>query len=254
MEAESEQLGQVSRVALLAARLMLGNGGETYRAEETARHICRAFGYESDVIAFPTGLMLSIAGEKTDIARVSRRNVDFSKIDRVNDISRKLSAGEMTLHEAERQLCAVDAKPGANWALQSLIGGGSAAMFALMFSGSWFDLAAAGVSAFLAQAVVARFSDEAGLSLVNLVGGFLTALMALIMTSLFKTGDVSRIIISAMMPLLPGLAMTNAIRDAMRGDLVSGVSRAGEALIRAIVLAAGAGLSISAWMLMGGGA
>ena len=82
----------------------------------------------------------------------------------------------------------------------------------------------------------------------------LTALLALVLTAVFSMGDVNRIIISAMMPLLPGLAMTNAIRDAMRGDLVSGVARAGEALIRAIVLAAGAGLSISAWMLIGGGA
>jgi uncharacterized membrane protein YjjP (DUF1212 family) len=140
------------------------------------------------------------------------------------------------------------------WLRQSLIAAGSSSMFALMFSGSYFDLAAAGICAFLAQAVTGRLNDEAGLPLVSLVGGFATALMALILTAALRLGDVDRIIISAMMPLLPGLAMTNAIRDAMRGDLVSGMARAGEALIRAVVLAAGAGLSISAWMLMGGGA
>lgn len=127
-------------------------------------------------------------------------------------------------------------------------------MFALMFAGGLFEIAAAGVCAFIAQAAVVKLDQEAGMSLVSLAGGFLTAMSAITLTALFGMGDVGNIIISALMPLLPGLAMTNAIRDAMRGDLVSGVSRAGEALIRAVVLAAGAGLSISAWMLLGGGA
>ena len=46
------------------------------------------------------------------------------------------------------------------------------------------------------------------------------------------------------MPLLPGLAMTNAIRDTIRGDLLSGIARATEALLIASSLAAGAGAII----------
>ena len=250
MAEAQETLAQVARVARLAAQLMLGNGGETYRAEETARHICRAFGYESEAIAFPTGIMLSVAGEKSLIGRVPRRQVDFSKIDRVNAISRELASGARGLDDAEAELTALSLKPPMHWALQSLIAAGSSSMFALTFSGTPFDLIAAGASAFLAQMVTGQLRDEAGLPLISLLGGSLTALMALILTSVFDMGDVSRIIISGLMPLLPGLAFTNAIRDAMRGDLVSGMARAGEALIRAVVLAAGAGLSISAWMLV----
>ena len=254
MQDDLETLNQVARVARLAAQLMLGNGGETYRAEETAQHICRAFGYESEAIAFPTGLMLSIGGEKSLIGRVSRRQVDFSKIDRVNAISRELASGARSLSDAEEELNALAARPPMGWVRQSLIAAGSSSMFAMMFSCAPFDLAAAGASAFLAQMVVGHLNDEAGLPLISMVGGFLTALMALVTTEVFHMGDVNRIIISALMPLLPGLAITNAIRDAMRGDLVSGMARAGEALIRAVVLATGAGLSISAWMLLRGGA
>ena len=254
MAEKGETMGQVARVARLAAQLMLGNGGETYRAEETARHICRAFGYESEAIAFPTGIMLSVAGEKSLMGRVPRRLVDFSKIDRVNAISRELASGARSLDEAEAELTALAARPPRKWLWQSLIAAGSSAMFALTFGGAPFDLAAAGASAFLAQTVAGQLRDEAGLPLISMLGGFLTALVALIMTTVFSLGDVNLIIISGLMPLLPGLAITNAIRDAMRGDLVSGMARAGEALIRAVVLAAGAGLSISAWMLARGGA
>jgi uncharacterized membrane protein YjjP (DUF1212 family) len=251
---EGSNLNQVARVAQLAARLMLANGGETYRAEETARHIGRAFGYETEAIAFPTGLMLSVGDERSRIARVDRLRVDFTKIDRVNAVSRELAVGVLTLADAEAALSALDKRPAMGWFLQSLIAAGSSLMFAVMFGGTPYDMISAGVCAFVSQAVTGLIRDDAGLPLINLVGGLLAALTALVMSRVFFLGDVNRIIISAMMPLLPGLAFTNAIRDAMRGDLVSGMARAGEALIRAVVLAAGAGLAISAWMLIGGGA
>jgi uncharacterized membrane protein YjjP (DUF1212 family) len=198
--------------------------------------------------------MLSVAGEKSLIGRVPRRQVDFSRIERVNAISRELASGARSLDDAEAELAALAARPPRSWLWQSLIAAGSSSMFALTFGGAPFDLAAAGASAFLAQTVAGQLRDEAGLPLISLLGGFLTALMALVLTEAFRMGDVNRIIISGLMPLLPGLAFTNAIRDAMRGDLVSGMARAGRALIRAVVLAAGAGLSISAWMLLRGGA
>ena len=47
---------QVAQVARLAARLLLESGGETYRAEDTVYRIARHFGYDADIIAFPTGL------------------------------------------------------------------------------------------------------------------------------------------------------------------------------------------------------
>ena len=54
------------------------------------------------------------------------------------------------------------------------------------------------------------------------------------------------------MPLLPGLAMTNAIRDSMQGDLISGLVRGTEAIIIAIGLAVGAGFYLKLWLLGGG--
>ena len=49
------------------------------------------------------------------------------------------------------------------------------------------------------------------------------------------------------MPILPGLATTNAIRDTIRGDLVSGGARFIEAILCAVMLAAGIGLMLSMW-------
>ena len=51
-----------------------------------------------------------------------------------------------------------------------------------------------------------------------------------------------------MLPLFPGVSMVNAIRDAINGDLISGVSRVAEALM----IALGLGIGASLIFLLGG--
>ena len=47
-------------------------------------------------------------------------------------------------------------------------------------------------------------------------------------------------IAGAVMPLVPGLAMTNAVQDAVRGDMLSGMSHGMQALLTACLIAGGA--------------
>lgn len=57
------------------------------------------------------------------------------------------------------------------------------------------------------------------------------------------------IIISFMMPLVPGVIITTAIRDTLYGDYMAGASRAVEALVIAASVAIGVGMGLS---LLGG--
>ncbi len=61
------------------------------------------------------------------------------------------------------------------------------------------------------------------------------------------------IIIGSIMPLVPGVAFTNAIRDTIEGNLVSGVSRAVEALIVAASIATGVGVILKLYYTIHGG-
>ena len=54
------------------------------------------------------------------------------------------------------------------------------------------------------------------------------------------------------MPLLSGLLVTNAVRDTMYGDLISGVTRAVEALLLAAFTALGVYVGLSLFAMMGG--
>jgi uncharacterized membrane protein YjjP (DUF1212 family) len=49
------------------------------------------------------------------------------------------------------------------------------------------------------------------------------------------------------MPLVPGVAITNSLRDAMNGDLIASTGRAMEALLSALAIAAGVALVLSLW-------
>lgn len=73
----------------------------------------------------------------------------------------------------------------------------------------------------------------------------ITALLARLCVFLFPGINMSSIIIGGIMTLLPGLAMVNAIRDTLYGDIVSGTARGVEALLSAVAIAAGVGLTLA---------
>jgi uncharacterized membrane protein YjjP (DUF1212 family) len=59
------------------------------------------------------------------------------------------------------------------------------------------------------------------------------------------------VIIGNIMPLVPGVAFTNGLRDLIHGDLVSGITRIVEAVLIAFSIALGVGISLQ--VFMGGG-
>ena len=61
-------------------------------------------------------------------------------------------------------------------------------------------------------------------------------------------------IISSIMPLVPGVIFTNAIRDTLNGDYGAGAARMLEAIVVALAVAAGVGCGIVLFMTIWGGA
>ena len=69
----------------------------------------------------------------------------------------------------------------------------------------------------------------------SLVIGLLSALLV---ASGLGT-QIDKIIIGSVMPLVPGLSITNAVRDLMAGHLLSGLSKGAEAFLTAFAIGAG---------------
>lgn len=107
MENQTRNQYKVMELCLLAGKIMLQSGAETYRVEDTMMRIASSFGIqESHSYVTPTGIIFSIEGEppKTKLIRVTERTTDLVKVAKVNSISRKISSEELTLDEAYESL------------------------------------------------------------------------------------------------------------------------------------------------------
>ena len=241
------------RLICLAAQMVLENGGETYRVEETAMRMAGGLGLDDvNVVAFPTSIFVNVGG-RSRIRRITHRGTNTERLACVNDVSRRVERGEVTLEEAEKALDAIAANPGWGQMMMIFAYGVSAASFALVFGGGFGSFFVALVVGMLVQVSQPLFTHMAmGTLLFNFCGGFITALLSQATSQVIAYGDVNAAIIGGIMPLLTGLLMTTAVRDTMYGDLISGIARAVEALLLAACVALGVFVGLKTAAMLGG--
>ena len=245
----------------MAGRIIMENGGETYRVEETVTRMGRAFGLkEVESFAVPSGVFVSYCKEngttETAVVRVRRKGTNLTRVDEVNRVSRQVEQEGLSVEEAHARLKAIEDMPAPlskpKLLLAAAIG---SAGFALMFGGDWIDFLIALAVGVIGQAVVfwIEHSSIKGMA-STLTGSFIVSVLPMAFHALTGLGNVDPLVAGTLMPFLPGLAMTNAIQDTLRGDMVSGVAHAMQALLTAAMVAAGALMAVSLFRLMGGAA
>lgn len=249
---DNVSIEKLLKVIRMISQIMLESGAEAYRIEGTCDFICRSFGIsEVDSIATPTGIHITISppnkGNRTVISRIKNRSIDLSKLNDVNSISRLITSKQITLDEAIKKLC--DLKNNVNVQKRPFYifyEGIAAAFFTLLFRGGLIEFILALLTGIIVQYVSSKLKNlDSHQFFIGFFGAAIISSIAISVTYFLKAGDYNKIIVGGIMPLLPGLAMTNAIRDTMRGDLISGVVRAAEAILVATSLAAGAGVILS---------
>ena len=245
----------------LAGQIIMESGGETYRAEETVCRMGEGFGLSQvESFAVPSGLFISYRDGcgtlQTGVKRVHRQETNLTRVDEVNRISRLASEGHMDASSAADGLRGVALLKGTFSGPSSILASAvCAAGFSILFGGFCPELLISGAVA----AVVQCFSLlTSRLRLhwmsVNIIGGLLTALLPHLASQFLPGLLTESVIAGALMPLVPGLAMTNAVQDTMRGDMVSGLSHGVQALLTACLIAGGALLSPALLRLLSGGA
>lgn len=235
----------IMEVCLLAGKIMLQSGAETYRVEDTMGRIAAAFGAkESHCYVTPTGIVFSIESDqptKTKLFRITERTTDLHKVTLVNSISRRVSNGELSLDEAYYALKHIEESTAVYPVIiQVLAAAIASSCFVIMFKGTWFDF----IPAFVAGGIgLASFIFAQRLVPIKFFSEFVASLIIAILAVVFvEIGwgyQVNKIIIGSVMPLVPGLVLTNAIRDLMAGHLVSGLSKGAEALLTAFAIGSG---------------
>ena len=224
---DEEQRRRIMDFIMAAGQTLLENGAEVFRVEQTMEIMARSFHLREFHVYILTNGIFASAGtaEISEVRNVPVRTTHLGRVAAVNELSRQIAAGGLTLDEAEAQLARAQRIP--------------------------FPLAAA----------VAGLAANGYLLLcerLNLPGGFrkittasLITLVCLPLCHLLGT-EASHAIIGTLMILTPGIAFTMGIRDFVQGDYLSGTIRMIDALLVAACIAIGTGFVLWCYSLLTG--
>lgn len=238
------------KLAMLAGEILVQSGAETYRVEDTMNHILESANAEqSNAFAFTTGVFATLTQPgkeaQTLIKRIHKRSLNLSNIATVNDISRRFCRGSITIEDAYRELKAIPDTAYPLW-MNNLGMIGLSAGFVLMLGGNLVETFAAGLNVLMLTLffrLAKRLNSNSFIK--TALGAMVITLFAGLIARTPMQLNTSLITVASMMPLVPGSAITNAIRDTLSGDYMSGGSRALEALVIAASIAIGVGLGLT---------
>ncbi|MBR3601011.1 MAG: threonine/serine exporter family protein [Lachnospiraceae bacterium] len=251
---------QIYDVAMEAGRILLQNGAEISRVEETMERLCRYYGVESmDSFVLSNGIFITGGYEsKKSYARVGHIPVGGASLDKVvavNQLSREVEEGKYETPEmVKKELDVIANMPtGKKW--QKILASGlGSGFFCVLAGGNFQDCLAAFIAGIILYTYVV-FISEKYLSKIlgNLFGGVIIV-VSCVLCIRFNIGmHLENIISGAIMPMVPGVAFANGIRDIANGDYIAGAVRLLDAILRFMCIAIGVGVAFAIYHNFAGG-
>lgn len=239
------------RCLLDLGEAMFFSGAEINRIEDSITRVAKSYGaLSADVFVLTSVINLTVTFEDGSLETETRRlnsiaAHDFIKLEELNSLCRRCA--NMSIIEFDRKLHEISTyNPNM---FKQYIGSLLAAFaFALFFGGNIYDALIAGVFALLICFLQIHYARICP----NKVFFYLTSSL-FIGLGIFACALISpkfnadKIIIGDIMLLIPGIAITNAVRDIIIGDTISGLIKFSESLLWAISLAGGFMLAMSLW-------
>jgi len=234
---------------LLSAALSLGEhllecGGEINRVEDTIRRICHSYGAaRTDVFAITSSIVVTMEREGrscTQTRRINGGQADFVRLEQLNSLSRQICAEHPPIESLRGMVEELDGISGGSEWLRLAGFALASGAFTVFFGGTLADALCAVLCAgiiFLADRFIRPLSKSSLLHL--LFCSLFTGALAVCLTRLGLCPNADKVMIGAIMLLIPGIALTNALRDLFMGDTISCLLRLLEALLQAVVIATG---------------
>ncbi len=238
-------------IAVEAGRILIENGAEVYRVEDTLERICNSWdGLDAvEVFAMTTSVFITIKFKGypyTEIIRERNPSIRLHKIELINQFSREFCSTNMSLDEGEEEIRKINESKLTPLFIRSIGAGITSAFFSIMFGGEYLDFLSSlliGFLVFWLLNVPKNFFIP--VFIVDLLSGLLSSALATIFISMGFGSNLDMIIIGSLMPYVPGVSITNAIRDILAGDYVSGVMTTAKAIFTAIAIALGVGIVLA---------
>ena len=212
-------------------KLLLKNGAEIYRVEESLERMCQSYGFQDiGVFALPTYFTMSVTfqdGTSTSLTKRTLQNrTNLDAVCALNDLVRKICNETPTNDFIEQQIQAINSLHPI-MPLVLLGYGLGAGGYAIFFGGGLHEgLIAGGINSLMRTTLTSMF----------------LTILAILFYHFHLIYNLDATIIGCLMILTPGIAITNSLRDIIDGNYVSGQARLVEAFFIATAIALGVGL------------
>ena len=241
-------------IALSIGEEMLMSGAEVSRVVDSVRRICTAYGGERvDVFVVASAIIASVHsreyGTVTQIRRIMGTRYDLFRLSRLNHLSRRICTEKPSFEDVEIELEDIRHNTPVYPAeriffMYALI----SFSFTLFFGGSLQDaMASAVIGLFLRCMDYVSRALQLPQYIAAVLWSFAGGCLALYFVSKNFGDSPDLISVGNVMLLIPGMLLTNSIRDIFSGDTLSALMNFCNAFLLASLIAFGFALPIFIW-------
>lgn len=224
---------------------LLTSGAEVNRIEDTIIRIGEAYGFvRVDVLTITASIVLTVhtaQGESlTQTRRIRKTEINMERVDKLNALSRTICETKSELEYVEQHLELIRNTSHYSEAVMMLAYIMVAASFTVFFGGNAVDALISAISSIWVRLLV-RIGTRIRMNPIfqNMMCAAAAGLFVLALSKLGLQFNTDSIVIGNVMLLIPGLALTSALRDIIGGDLITGSLVMIEAVLKAVAIALG---------------
>ena len=232
-------------IILKAGKILLSSGAEISRTEDTMNYIARAMNFK-DLEAYVSNRGISATAKKDDNTEITRIynvpevDINLSKIESVNALSRRITQKSITIEEVINELEKIDTMPDylIFWRLVAYTIGASGFSYAI--GSSITDSIIAGIIGLILGAYMCTIKRILNSDvLITILGSILIALFGNLFIHFNIGSNLSVILLGAMIDIVPGVPFVNAIREYSQNNYNTGITLMMGALLTCISMAVG---------------
>lgn len=249
MDSEQEKALQL---ATEAGHILLENGAEISRVEETMEHIASAYGVRDESFFVLSNGIITTGQHYARADFIPIRGTQLSRVVEVNQLSRDVSDRKMPLSQLEARLNAIRREKGKPW-WETILGiAFGVAAFCLLFGGSLTDAAATFACGILLGTFMTFAGKHMSRLFSNLTGGLVGGLLCILSMACGFGEHLPNMIIGTIIALVPGVPFTNGMRDLANEDYIAGATRLMDAFLTFLCIALGVVLAFVLERLVSG--
>ncbi len=245
-----------------AGHILLENGAEISRVEETIDRICRHYGVDcGEAFVLSNGIFATAGriGEQyfAKVQHIPVSGTHLNRVAAVNQLSREIEEGKHTLAGARACLEDIRTMPGKSETMQIMLPPWAAPAFVSCLAEVRQRWRSPSRRVFCSTCISCTFRpDIYPVSWPTSPARLVSVVCILAHHGMAYAGvgtEISHMIIGAVIPMVPGVAFTNGIRDIADGDYIAGSVRLLDALLVFVCIAMGVGLTFTLYSRITGG-